>query len=153
MPQNDKTNLLHSISRELYLWLWFLAHMCKMMVSPAMFFSFFQNSDFSTFLKSVNKCQKEILRCAPPSSHMCDFFSVSLSNPFRNFICNIMLIANWQDSYIYAYQIWFHMFHMFHFPIASYQFPSMSSKLVDVCRSREVDSQDDNLWDSSQNLF
>ena len=105
---------------------------------------------FLGFSKSINKCQKEILRCAPPSSHMHDFFSVSLSNPFRNFICNIMLIANWQDSYIYAYQIWFHMFH---FPIASYQFPSMSSKLVDVCRSREVDSQDDNLWNTSQNLF
>ena len=34
---------------------------------------------------------------------------------------------------------------MFHFPIASDQFPSMSSKLVDMCRSREVDNQDDNL--------
>ena len=38
-------------------------------------FSFFQNSDFSGFSKFINKCQKEILRCAPPSSHVCDFFN------------------------------------------------------------------------------
>ena len=25
------------------------------------------------FFKFINKCQKEILRCAPPSSHVCDF--------------------------------------------------------------------------------
>ena len=36
-------------------------------------FSFFQKSDFSGFSKFINKCQKEILRCAPPSSHVCDF--------------------------------------------------------------------------------
>ena len=36
-------------------------------------FSFFQKSDFSAFSKFINKCQKEILRCVPPSSHMCDF--------------------------------------------------------------------------------
>ena len=28
------------------------------------------------FFKFINKCQKEILRCAPPSSHLCDFFRV-----------------------------------------------------------------------------
>ena len=38
------------------------------------FFSFFQNSDFSGFSKFINKCQKEIVRCAPPSSHVCDFY-------------------------------------------------------------------------------
>ena len=37
-------------------------------------FSFFQKPDFSGFSKFINKCQKEILRCAPPSSHVCDFF-------------------------------------------------------------------------------
>ena len=26
------------------------------------------------FFKFINKYQKEILRCAPPSSHVCDFF-------------------------------------------------------------------------------
>ena len=28
------------------------------------------------FFKLINKCQKEILRCAPPS-HACDFFHMS----------------------------------------------------------------------------
>ena len=37
-------------------------------------FSFFRKSDFSDFSKFINKCQKEILRCAPFSSHACDFF-------------------------------------------------------------------------------
>ena len=34
------------------------------------FFHFFQNSDFLGFSKSINKCQKEILRRVPPSWHM-----------------------------------------------------------------------------------
>ena len=38
------------------------------------FFSFFQKFGFSGFSKLINKCQKENLRCAPPSSHVCDFF-------------------------------------------------------------------------------
>ena len=42
MAQNDKKNLSHSVSQKLYLtWLWFLVHMCKMMISPAIFFFFF----------------------------------------------------------------------------------------------------------------
>ena len=113
------------------------------------FFSFFQNSDFLGFSKFINKCQKEILGCAPPSSHVCDSFSVSLSSP-KNFICNIMSLSNWQYRYIHTYQIWFQMFH---FPIAGYQFTSMSSKLVDRRRSSEVESQDSNLWNSCQNLL
>ena len=36
-------------------------------------FHVFQNSDFSGFSKFINECQKEILSCAPPSSHLCDF--------------------------------------------------------------------------------
>ena len=66
----------NSVSQELYLlWLWLLVQMCKRTISPGIFyfFSFFQNSDFSGFSKFINKCQKEILRCAPPSSHVCDF--------------------------------------------------------------------------------
>ena len=38
-------------------------------------FSCFQKSDFCGFSKFMNKCQKEILRCAPPFSHVCDFFA------------------------------------------------------------------------------
>ena len=36
------------------------------------FFSFFQKSDFLGFSEFINVWRKEILRCAPPSSHMCD---------------------------------------------------------------------------------
>ena len=45
---------------------------------------FFNNYLFSKF---INKCQKEILRCAPPSSQVCDFFSKSLEEgklPFQS---------------------------------------------------------------------
>ena len=41
-----------------------------------------------------------------------------------------MLLANWQDNYIYTYKIWFQMFHF--------------RKLDNMSRSRELDSQDDN---------
>ena len=73
MAQNDKKILPHFVSQELYLiWLSFLVHMGKM-ISPANFF-IFSKSDFSGFSKFINKRQKEILRCAPPFSHVCDFF-------------------------------------------------------------------------------
>ena len=69
--------LSHSVSQELYLILfWFLVHICKMMIFPSIFVSCFQISDFSGFSELINKCQKEILRCAPTSSHVCDFFFV-----------------------------------------------------------------------------
>ena len=43
------------------------------------FFSFFQNTDFLGFSKLINKCQKEILKCAPASLHVCNFcFNVKL---------------------------------------------------------------------------
>ena len=46
MDQNDKKFCLsHSVSQEPYLvWLWFLVHMCKMMISPAICFSFLSHS-------------------------------------------------------------------------------------------------------------
>ena len=47
--------------------------MCKMMISPVSFF-IFRKFDFSGFLGFINKCQKEILSCVQPSSHVCDFF-------------------------------------------------------------------------------
>ena len=33
------------------------------------------------FFKFINKCQTEILWCAPPSSHVCDFFNCYLAAP------------------------------------------------------------------------
>ena len=148
MAQNYKKSCLsHSISQEPYIiWLWFLVHMCRMMISPANCFIFFFKSWFLGFLggqrakndlqllisvcfalylrncrsyhqdfdndiyrcfslyffkkcnivnikiilffigplqqffnnylffKFINKCWKEISRCAPPSSHVCDIF-------------------------------------------------------------------------------
>ena len=50
MTQNDKKFCLpHSVSQEPYIiWLWFLVHMCKMMISPANF-CIFQNFEFWSF--------------------------------------------------------------------------------------------------------
>ena len=81
IAQNDKKIPSNSVSQKLYfIWLWLLVHMCKMVISAAIFFfffffSFFQNSDFSGFSKFINKCQKEILRCALPSSHVRELFN------------------------------------------------------------------------------
>ena len=49
--QNDKNFCLsHSVSQELYIiWLWFLVHMCKMMISPVCKFFYFSNFDFWGF--------------------------------------------------------------------------------------------------------
>ena len=30
------------------------------------------------FFNFINKCQKEILRCAPPSSYLCDFSIIAM---------------------------------------------------------------------------
>ena len=42
-------------------------------------FSFSQKSDFLGFSKFINKCQKEFLRCTPPSSHGCNFFCQTMT--------------------------------------------------------------------------
>ena len=113
--------------------------MCKMMISPAwFFFHFFKILIFRVFQTSSVNAKRKFWGVSHLYHMRVISFPVSLSNPFRNFICNIMLIANWQDSYIHTYQI---LFQMFHFPIARDQFPTMSSKLVDMCRFREVDSR------------
>ena len=68
------------VSQELYLiWLWFSVHMSKLLISSAVFFSFFQNSDLLDLSKFISNCQKEILRCAPPSSHVSDFSYILVS--------------------------------------------------------------------------
>ena len=132
------------------IWLWFLVHTCKMMMSSAIFFHFSKILIFLVFqTSSVNGKGKF---CRVPNFVTCVwFFFCIFIKSFQTFhVYNFMLLANWQDSYIHTCQIWFQIFH---FPIASYQFPSMSSKLVDMCRTRDVDSKDDNLWNSCQNLF
>ena len=105
--------LSHSISQELYLiWLWFLVHVCKMMISPAIFFLFFQKSDFSGFSKFINKCQKEILRCAPLSSDVFDFFNtwmiVVLFYSIKSWIRIVWACYIAGQSFVYIY-----VFHKF----------------------------------------
>ena len=71
MAQNDKKICLsHSVFQERYLiWLWFLVHMCKMMISPAIFF-FFKILIFQVFRGVGVKVQK--------MTHSSQFQSVTL---------------------------------------------------------------------------
>ena len=57
------------------------------------FFSLFQKSNLSGFSKFINKCQKEILRCVPPSSHVCVFL-VKMTAKFRNLQISKILNTN-----------------------------------------------------------
>ena len=50
---------------------WNIANIKIILFLLAHFNSFLNNS---LFFKFINKCQKEILVCAPPSSHVCDFY-------------------------------------------------------------------------------
>ena len=104
MAQDDKKfPLLCTISQEPYI-MGFLFEVCKckMIISPGffVFFHFFKILIFLVFRggerakndplitsfslshsisrtvdQAINKCQTEILGCAPPS-HLCDFFSI-----------------------------------------------------------------------------
>ena len=84
-------NVSRSISQELLIISFrFLVHRCK--ISPGfllylkkkcnivnikiiLFLLALYNRFFnSCFFKFINKCQKEILMCAPPCSHVCDFY-------------------------------------------------------------------------------
>ena len=52
---------------------------CKLMISPSVFLYFFKKIEHCflnkyLFFKFISKYQKDILRCAPPSSHVCGFF-------------------------------------------------------------------------------
>ena len=76
IAQNDKTNLSHSVSQELYLiWLWFLVHMCKMMISPAICFSFLGHSHQMEYLLPQNAFHQ--------ISQLSWFFQ-TIWNPVRN---------------------------------------------------------------------
>ena len=64
------------------------------------FFSFFQNSDFFGFSKFINKCQNEIMRCAPPSSYVCDFSYILFSlKKGVHMECNEIFRSNVNFSY------------------------------------------------------
>ena len=81
MVQNGNTNLSHSVSQELYLiWLWFLVHMCKMMISPAIFFHFFKILIFQVFQSSSINAKMKFWG-VPHLPHMCVIYTY--------FICHI----------------------------------------------------------------
>ena len=65
--------LSHSVSQELHLiWLWFLVHMCKMMISPAICFIFSKIWFFWVFQSSSINAKMKFCVSHPP--HVCDFF-------------------------------------------------------------------------------
>ena len=73
---------------------------CKMLISPAIYFSFFQNFDFLGFSNFINKCQKEVMRCVPPSSHVCDFSYILVSlKKGMHMECNEIFLSNVDFSY------------------------------------------------------
>ena len=74
MAQNAKNFRLTSYHRNCTSYDFGFWYTCVKWWYLQQFFSFFLKSDFSTFSKFINKRQKEILRCAPPSLHVCDFF-------------------------------------------------------------------------------
>ena len=78
MAQNDKNNLSHSVSQELYLmWrFWFLVHMCKMMISPAIFYNFFTIVIFWVFQSSSINAKRKFWD-VPTFSTCAWFFSIS----------------------------------------------------------------------------
>ena len=83
--QNDKTNLSHSVSQELYLiWLWFLVHMCKMMISPVIFFHFFKILIFRVFQSSSINAERKFWGL-PHLLHMYVIFFCIFIQPFQKF--------------------------------------------------------------------
>ena len=85
-------NLSHWVSQELYhIWLWFLVHMCKMMIYLAIFFHFLKILIFQVSESSSITAKSKNLKCAPPSSCVCDFFKKIL--PYgKNYSCEDYLL-------------------------------------------------------------
>ena len=74
MAQNDKKFCLTSYLRNCTSYDCGFWYTCVKWWYLQQIFSVFQKSDFSGFSKFISKCQKEIPRCAPPSSFVCDSF-------------------------------------------------------------------------------
>ena len=57
------------------------------------------------FFKFSNKCQKKILKCVPPSSHVCDFcYTVALD-------AQLMIFFIWRkDNVLFSRYLYFHVF-------------------------------------------
>ena len=76
---------------------WSIVNIKIVLFLLAHFISFF-NFNFLIFFKFINKCQKEILRCVPPSSHVCDFLKIS-SNSSSKFVVQL-------DKVTEGFHIW-----------------------------------------------
>ena len=87
MAQNYKKKFLTAYLRNctLYDYGFWYTHV-KWWYLQQFFFHFFQHSDFSGFSNFISKCQKEILRCGPPSSRVCDFIHF-----FKILICRVAI--------------------------------------------------------------
>ena len=59
-----------------------------------MHFNIFKNNYF--FFKFINKCQKEILRCAPTSSHVFEFLLDEQLNPKKRWLCLFCFYMTWR---------------------------------------------------------
>ena len=85
LTQNDKTNLPHSVSQQLYLiWLWFFVQLCKIMISSAIFFRFFKVLIFRVFQDSSINAKRKFW--GVPYLDMCViFFFCIFIQPFQKF--------------------------------------------------------------------
>ena len=91
MTQNDKKKVPLCIWGTIPHMIVVFGFWCKMVISPAIFFSFFQNSDFSGFSKFINKCQKKIWG-VPHLLHMC--VVLEILEIFDVFLC-MHIFAIW----------------------------------------------------------
>ena len=108
---HDRTSSYYRHPKKKNIFLYYPLHMCQMMISPAIFFSFFQTSDFLGFSKFINKCQKEILRCALPSSHVCDFLPNQMKNKTYGYGCQKKYLhRNIENNYNKIYNSYFDCF-------------------------------------------
>ena len=78
MAQNDKTFRLTSYLKNCTSYDCGFWYTCVKWWYLQQTFSFFQKSGFSGFSKFINKCQKKILTCVSPYSHVCDFVPIGV---------------------------------------------------------------------------
>ena len=67
-------------------------------------------------VKFINECQKEILRCAPPSSHVCDFSSTTLN--FNYFLRPIFFFFSCKNlTFCFTFELKWLKFPKIYFPV------------------------------------
>ena len=84
MAQNDIKILSNSVSQKLYfIWLWLLAHMCKMMISSAIIFFFFKILIFQVFQSSSVNVKRKFWGVSH-LLHMCVIFPEKINKIVHN---------------------------------------------------------------------